>query len=184
LIDERSSGKVAVVESVYMTQLKRPSTLTLASCDSSGKGVVIKGGEEVEGYNWKGSLEEKESCVDRIRKVSPIVLVESARTTTVSLALPEEPVIVVVCPGEVLGKHLRARCEKKGKKFREDYWDEWKLSYESSRRYINFASKNLRPEQYKVFQIEDQARDWLVVDAYFGSIYRKMNNELNRRKSS
>jgi hypothetical protein len=40
---------------------------------------------------------------------------------------------------EVMKAHLQARCLKKGKRFREDYWVERALIYEGQRRYVNMA---------------------------------------------
>lgn len=169
----REGKQVVVVESARTTQL-----LTVVSCDSESKGTVHQGEQRIEGFNWKGTQEEKERHVAEVRQRFPLSVCESARTTTTRYATPSDPVIIVTCPGPVLGKHLRARCEAKGKQFREDYWDQWKLEYESTRRYLNFAAKNLMKEQVRHFVIEDQARDWQAVDAYFGVLYRRLHNQL------
>lgn len=174
----KESDQVVVVESA------RTSQLTIVSCDSESQGITISNNNRINGYRWKGTQDEKKQAVEGVRDRFGIVVCESARTTTTttSYSLPDEPVILLTCPGEILGRHLRARCEAKGKRFRDDYWDQWKLDYESSRRYLNFAAKNLRPEQVRHFEIKDQARDWPVVDEYFGSLYRRMHNELIRNR--
>lgn len=167
--------QVVVVESARTTQL------VTVSCDTGGDGVVLQGETRINIQGWKGSLEEKRLAVEKVRQY-PLVVCESARTTTVNYALSDEPVIIVICSWQVLGKHLRARCEAKGKKFRDDYWDQKKLDYEASKRYLNFATKNLPTSQYKIFTIEDQARDWPAVDEYFGKLYRELHNDLVRKR--
>lgn len=177
-LETKAGDAVVVAESVYSSQVLR-----VVSCDQGGAGARLEGGEWVADPDWKGDQAEKERKVLALRRSAPIALVESARTTTTTVfALPDEPVIVVICPGAKLRDHLKARCEAKGKKFRDDYWTEWKCDYEAQRRYLNFAAKNLRPEQYRVFTIEDQARDWPAVDDYFGTLYRRLHNDLVRRR--
>lgn len=131
---------------------------------------------------WKGTTEEKETLVRQHQASDEVVVIDSVRTTALNFFSPTDPVIIVTCTWQKMGEVLRARCLKNNKKFRADYWDEWKLGYESSKRYLNFAAKNLSPDQYKVFEIEDQARDWPAVDAYFGTLYRRLYNAILRQK--
>src|SRR5207253_998259 len=97
------------------------------------------------------TAEEKSQRCKEWKDSGGVVVVESARTTTTSYALPDEPVIIVTCSWQSMRGNMMARCAKKDKRFRDDYWDEYKLTYESSRRYLNFASKNLDPKQVKHF---------------------------------
>lgn len=175
-LEYRAAEEITVVESARTTQL------ACISCDNGGSGEELVNGVWVKAKgDWKGDKENRKALLDDLRNKSPIALVESARTTTTTYALPTDSVIIVVCPGAVLGKHLEARCAAKGKKFRAEYWTPDKLEYESSRRYLNFVKKNLSPNQYKVFHIADQATDWEAVDEYFGSVYRRLHNELVRK---
>ena len=169
----RASNKVVVVESARTTQL------VCISCDNGGSGEELVNGEWVKAQSdWKGDKADRKSHLDQLRSRTPIAIVESARTTTTSYAARTDPVIIVICPGVVLGKHLRSRCEAKGKKFRADYWTLDKLNYEASRRYLNFAQKNLASQQYRVFKIEEQERDWQDVDKYFEAVYQRLYNQL------
>jgi len=130
---------------------------------------------------WKGEQSEKKALVEAIRTQYPVVLCESARTTTTTTyALPEEPVIILTCSPEAMDRNMKARCDRKGKTFREDYWKLDKLAYESSRRYLTFAKKNLDPRQIKHFVIEDYATDWAAVDEYFFSLFRRLWNARNK----
>jgi hypothetical protein len=72
---------------------------------------------------------------------------------------------------------MKARCEAKGKRYRDDYWTKLKLQYESGRRYLNYAKKSLAGYDIKFFEIKDQASDWPEVDEYFGTLFRKLNNQ-------
>jgi hypothetical protein len=175
----RDAPIVTVVESARTTQLM------VVSCDMGSSGHTFVAGQEVASVtNWKGTQDQKQQGVAQVRQRLGITVLESVRTTTTTTttryALPEDPVILLTCDWQTLGNHLRARCEVKGKRFRDDYWDQWKLGYEASKRYLNFAAKNLTPEQVKHFEINDQARDWPAVDDYFGALFRRLHNALIR----
>jgi molybdopterin-guanine dinucleotide biosynthesis protein len=133
-------------------------------------------------HAWKGTVEEKEALVRKHQQANHVCVIDSVRTTALNYFSDTDPVIIVTCTYEKMGEVLRARCAKKGKRFRADYWDQWKLGYESAARYLNFASKNLNPAQVRHFVIEDQARDWPAVDTYFGQLYRRIYNKILRRK--
>lgn len=129
---------------------------------------------------WKGTVEDKRKLVEKHRARNGVTVIDSVRTTNIGYFKPNEPVIIVTCSWQVMNRVLRARCERNNKKFNEKYWDERLLEYESNRRFINFAQKNLAPTQFKHFVINDQARDWPAVDEYFGRVYRQLNNALRR----
>jgi hypothetical protein len=73
---------------------------------------------------------------------------------------------------------MRARCVKKGKRFRDNVWTDWKLEYEGHRRYTNYCEKAGIDAAF--FKIEDQARDWPAVDAYFSKIFCRLWNARNK----
>lgn len=130
----------------------------------------------------KGTAEEKADLVARYRDEPRVVLFESARTSHLPATRPGEPVIIVTCDWQLYEKHMRARCAAKGKRFRDDYWDERKLRYESGRRYSTFSVKYLAGYDVRQFEVRDQAADWVKIDEYFGMLFRRLHNELNRRR--
>ncbi len=112
--------------------------------------------------------------MEKYENLGGVTLVESARTTHLEFVSRESPTIVVTCSAALYEKHMRARCEKKGKRFRDDYWNAYKLEYECHRRYINYCEKSGIKAAY--FLIEDQARDWPAVDEYFSTVFRRLHN--------
>jgi hypothetical protein len=132
--------------------------------------------EETRVRGWKGTVEEKAALVKECRERRCVTVVESVRTTALNFLLPGEPIILVLCSGETMGRVLRERCARKGKTFNSGYWTKDKLEYESHHRYTNLVGKlGLEAQQ---FFIENQSRDWPAVDEYFGSLFRRMNNQL------
>lgn len=142
----------------------------------------VRGGVYVRVREWKGDVGDKERLVRKAQTEPVVTLVDSVRTTVVNFLGPEDAAIFVVCSGPTMGRVLRARCAANGKKFAEDYWDDRKLAYEGSARYRNAATKFLQPHQYRFFTIEDQGRDWPAVDEHFGTLYRRLHNDLVRRR--
>lgn len=142
---------------------------------SADLGAVYRGGEEQHREKgWAGTIQEKEALVRDYTRRDCITLVESARTTTLHYIEPGSPVILVLCESAVLERVMRQRCAAKNKKYREEYWTQVKLSYESSRRYTNFVSaKHLAHEE---FWVNDQERDWPAVDRHFAKLYRQLHN--------
>lgn len=128
---------------------------------------------------WKHDGEAKRLLVEKHR-AGRVTVIDSARTTALNFFEAGEPIILVVTDGPTLGRLLRARCEDRQKRFRDDYWTADKLDYEARHRYLNFAAKGIG--ECNVFEIRDQARDWAAVDEYFGRLFRRLHNELNRSK--
>lgn len=134
---------------------------------------------------WKDALAAKRDAVEALRSKALVAVIDSVRTTCVNFFGPEDHAIFVVCSWQTMERVLRARCAANGKRFRDDYWNVTKFTYESRLRYENAAAKFLRPEQCRFFTVEDQARDWVVVDEYFGRLYRKLHNEaVGRRRAT
>jgi hypothetical protein len=132
--------------------------------------------------NWKGTIQEKQQLVEQCQSRQEVIVIDSVRTTNLNYFQPTDPVIIVTCSWQVMNQVLRDRCKRNNKKFNEKYWDQWKLDYESHRRYLNYAAKRLSASQWKHFVIEDQARDWLAVDDYFGSLFRRLHNRIVRNR--
>lgn len=131
---------------------------------------------------WKGTAGEKGELVAAHRAGAHVAVLESVRTTALNYFMPGEPVVLTLCRAEVMGRALRARCTAKGKRYRDDYWDDRKLAYEGARRY-ELAAARLRTEDVTVFTIEDQAADWPAVDEHFGALFRRLHNRLVAARS-
>jgi hypothetical protein len=149
----------------------------LLDCISDSQ-MYIRWGGNADILDWKGTVEEKAALVKECRERRCVTVVESVRATVLNFLLPGEPIILVLCSGETMGRVLRERCARKGKPFNNDYWTKDNLEYESHLRYTNLVGKLGLETSCKQFFIEDQARDWSAVDEYFGSLFRRMNNQL------
>jgi hypothetical protein len=131
---------------------------------------------------WKGEAEAKRRLVEKHRAAPTVAVIDSARTTALNYSLSGEHVRRMTCSPESLERFMRARCRRKGKRFRDDCWGRKMLEGESSRRYLSFAART--PAGVKVFEVNDQARDWPAVDEYFGRLFRRIHNALLRRQSA
>ena len=151
--------------------------------------LAIRDGEEARERErereWKGTGEDKRTMIEQYRSLPRITVIDTAAARA-NMILPffsiKESVICLQCSPIVMLNNLRSRCEKQRKKFNSDYWDIQRLTYEAQGRAVNYVQKNLHPSQYRIFTVNDYERDWPVVDEYFGSLYRRFNNELNRKK--
>jgi hypothetical protein len=77
--------------------------------------------------------------------------------------------IILTCQPDVLRQFLIARCEKCGKPYREDYWTQKILLYESRDRYLNQAKAHLEPAgvPWKTFEVD---HDRKVLDTVLQNI--------------
>lgn len=155
----------------------RYSGLTAISCDLN---LIIHDGVESRERGWQGTADEKRKLVEKYQQANQVTVVESARTTTLQFIKPNDHVIVVTCDWQLFKQHMLDRCEAKGKKFRAEYWTDGKLQYECGGRYLNFAAKHLTNCNVITRRIVDQQRDWAELDEVFYSLYRRLNNTLNR----
>ena len=89
-------------------------------------------------------------------------------------------VIHCYCSPETLAENMKRRCQDRGKRYREDYWTPRWLGYEAKIRMTNLLSKRLAGVKVVEFLISNKEQDWQVVDAYFGKLYRELNNALVR----
>lgn len=105
---------------------------------------------------------------------SVVYVIDSARTFDCGF-LAE--ILVVTCRPEVLRRNMVARCERRGKKFREESWGERVLVYESKARYANFLERTGYPGT--VLTINDYS-DWQTVDEYFYALYRRLCNRRDK----
>jgi hypothetical protein len=141
------------------------------------------GAAETRVKEWKGTFAQKAVLLAAEARRRPgVFLIETGRGNMILPALaPDDAVVHVYCSPARLRENLRARAARLGKKFNEPYWDDDRCGYEARRRLDNCAARHLRPGQMASFKIDDYARDWPAVDAYFGSLFRKLHNGGLRR---
>jgi hypothetical protein len=117
---------------------------------------------------FKGSSEDQEAVLTELwLSDTPVLVIEGTRINTPLMRVAKKhaaarklTVIMATQTPEVMGAHLRARCEKKGKTFRADYWTRWKLEYEGMKRYPNSFRKNgIKPQTFAI------DKDYKVCDA-------------------
>ena len=79
------------------------------------------------------------------------------------LAQPRELVVLMALQTpEVMRAHLEARCAKKNKTFRKEYWITDKLNYEGMKRYPNsFAKNNIKAERF-IVDVEYQVQEKII----------------------
>lgn len=99
---------------------------------------------------FKGSAESQEAALTKEwLDETPVIIFEGTRINTPLLRVAKKyrdwrkyEVIMCTQTSEVMKAHLEARCAKRGKTFRADYWDCKKLEYEGNGRYPNIFRKN------------------------------------------
>lgn len=69
-------------------------------------------------------------------------------------------IMVTAMDPAVMRAALQARCAERGKRFRADYWDEGRLTYEGRGRYVNLAER-FRP-------VAGVVTEWPIGPAYAG----------------
>lgn len=151
------------------TAIKRWSAMypwaKVVMCDQ-GLAFNAEGWEEKQ-RGWLGSSDEKVACAVRAAYDPDLWICEgnTARNMPWMKVIKSQLLIHVFCSPEKFRELMRTRCEAKNKKFREDYWDDKKLEYESAGRFRNAlkAGRILASSVVEV-EINDQAKDWLIVD--------------------
>ncbi len=150
--------------------------LKVVSADTQ---LELHNGVEERVREWKGTVDDKRLMVEKTYQ-HPVALVESARTTHLEFLKPGSPIIIVTASAEMYKANMVARCLLKGKKFRYDYWTDFKLGYESHTRYINYARKNLTQHRVIYFKVEDKAKDWPAIDECFTKLFREYWNRRDK----
>lgn len=101
-----------------------------------------------------------------------ILMIEGTRINTptmdvskINKEVRQLTVIMVLQTPDVMKQHLIARCAKRNKVFRADYWSYWKLEYEGSKRYPNNFRKNyITPVVFNMdleYKVQDEVVDYL-----------------------
>lgn len=167
------------------------AVITMIGGHSTGKSTAVLRWKErypaIEVYSLDDLRKEyyaNEAKVELIRSLKSrdiIAVVESAKgySAWMKELSPTDPVILVGCSDVKLS---RERMERRRDGPLTDWWTDRSLHYENCQKFINFAAKNLDPAQSKFFDILDRERDWEAVDEYFGSVYRRLHNELVRKR--
>lgn len=123
---------------------------------------------------WKGSVEDKLGMIQACASCpTEVVVCESSRPVlepTVEAHNRHGGVYIVMltCCAATFRKFLSDRCVSKGKQFNAEYWDERKLRYEGSLRYIRAAEKYYTPAgvPWVQFEIDPQREAWTGVLAH------------------
>lgn len=162
LTGSNAAGKTTTVERALEPWLGELDTLIMSvRADNDGR--------------FKGDAQNQRAVLTELWLGDiPVLMIEGTRINTpimdVARKYREERVLVplvVTQTREIMRAHLVARCEKKGKPFRADYWDRfeagmkgYKLHYEGMLRYPNNFKKNgVRPNIYAMdleYRVTDQ----------------------------
>lgn len=73
--------------------------------------------------------------------------------------------IIPITHPNILRQFIQERCIKNGQTFNAPYWDEARLRYECSDRYINFVNKHMRPAGIEcvVYEIDSTRTAWASI---------------------
>jgi len=126
---------------------------------------------------WLGSTDEKVALATLCADEPKLWVCEgnTARNMPWLKVVPIYTIIHTYCKPKLFGTLMKERCNRNGKKYREDYWTEQKLWYESEQRFRNAWSKHLNPRTtLKDFLIEDVQKDWKKVDMEFSKVYHEI----------
>ncbi len=128
---------------------------------------------------YTGKAEEQEAKLAELwLSDTRVLIIEGTRIHTPLMRVARccanlrhlEALITIQKP-DIMRAHLEARCARKGKTYRADYWTRQKLEYEGMKRYPNFLRRNgIRP---RIFEVD---LDYKVCDemaAYLEGLIRK-----------
>lgn len=194
-------GPFSVGKTTYLTQYMERQASNLAfknvvfvfadlsmeyHMDKNGhwNGIPRKGDED----HWKGKQDIKEAYIqEMVADDKTFWVVESARYFSGMYGCLVDAVtqcdgglrfIVPVTDGPTMVKFMKARCEKRNKVYREDYWDERRVAYEADARYTNAVRKWLEPAGVpcEVFTV-DETRETFRRAGGFLSTWLKLKPE-------
>lgn len=129
---------------------------------------------------WMGTSAEKVELAERCRDSDDIWVVEgnTPRNTPWLKCVESHAVIHVYTDPQIFKRFMQDRCAKRDKEFREDYWTDKKLEYESYNRFNNLRVKHWSGwnVDFKEFKIVDY-NDWRKIDFHFIKLaYRYLND--------
>jgi len=123
---------------------------------------------------WKGKAEGKRAlCRDCIADDARLYVVESVRFDThlgIANGYMEygggAHVLFLVASWDTFKQFMLDRNERNGTQFNEEYWTRSKLAYEGYARYVNQASKYLKPAgvPYEVIEMDYDRCQWSDID--------------------
>jgi hypothetical protein len=145
--------------------------------DGYGSAVRVK--------EWKGKKDVKAARALYHKNRAGVTLIESALWFSPWLSVfgPGDDLIVLTCPGHLGKRWLQERrAGKKNPKPLSHHWTDDRLEYTCRRYLLNTAARVSRVQSVAVkhFELTDRARDWPKVDEYFGRVFRRLHNRLNR----
>lgn len=127
---------------------------------------------------YYGNL-EKVALVEKLQKSrTEIGVLETAKgySAWASILRPTDSLIVVSPANAELGRKWME--ERKGRPL-TDWWKDKEVQYELIDKFRNYVSKHQLKARF--FYLTSR-EDWSQVDIYFGSIYRKLRNEILRNR--
>ena len=116
------------------------------------------------GSYYKGKTSDQEQKLLEVwQSKATVAIFEGTRINSplirVAKAHPENrklEVLIVLQKPDVMKAHMMARCARKNKTFRADYWSMWKLEYEGMKRYPTYFRKRCIPTQSFTMDLEYQ----------------------------
>ena len=114
------------------------------------------------GSYYKGkTLDQERKLLEAWESEARVAIFEGTRInsplTRIAIAHPDIrrlEVLVILQKPDVMKAHMMARCARKGKTFRADYWSMWKLEYEGMKRYPNYFRKRYIKTQNFTMDLE------------------------------
>ena len=133
------------------------------------------------GSYYKGkTLDQEQKLLEVWESKAGVAIFEGTRInsslTRVARAHPDTrqlEVLLVLQKPDVMKAHMMARCARKNKTFRSDYWTHWKLEYEGMRRYPNYFSKK-RVTNIKRFTMDLEYQVAAEVEAHLEARIREV----------
>lgn len=133
---------------------------------------------------WKSTAEIKRGLVSEcVADDSRVFVVESARSSDVHVGIANAfreygggaYVVFVTLSWDTIKHFIVERCKSRDKEFRADYWTPKRLHYEGSGRYLNQATKSLRPVgvPYHVYEIDEHREAWADVEAHIWDLLER-----------
>lgn len=114
---------------------------------TDGSVIVVRIHGDLDPFNKLGPADCAEVVGQLMRGPAHAIVAEGTDRFARACAAAEVPfwrrlhVAMTITEPAVMRENLMARCAKRGKRFNAEYWDEGRLTYEGTGRYVNMAKR-------------------------------------------
>ena len=124
---------------------------------------------------WSGTMQEKQEILQELFDSDDPVpwIVESCRTPPIPFA-KRLYCVFTLTKGPAMARNLEERCDKKGKRFKKEFWTPKRCHYESHDRQLRWIGKH-EPICCKVLWVDKREDQWPRADHYVIQLAKRLH---------